>query len=125
MSIYVNGLLAGCLLIGVGLGHGFGRMLGVEADIGGVGFAMLLLLVLSGWFQRRGWWKPPTEAGIHFWGSMYIPIVVAMAASQNVVAAWSGGLVAILAGALTVALGLVSVAWLGRCGRGSSAAEEG
>jgi malonate transporter MadL subunit len=99
-------------------------MLGVQADIGGVGFAMLLLLVISGWLQRKGWWKPPTEAGIHFWGSMYIPIVVAMAASQNVAAAWSGGMVAFLAGSLAVLLGFVSVAWLGRYGRGSSVAEE-
>ena len=38
---------------------------------------------------------------------MYIPIVVAMSSIQNVVAALSGGMVAILGGALAVVLGFL------------------
>ena len=37
--------------------------------------------------------------GVVFWSAMYIPIVVAMAAQQNVVAAVAGGRLALLAGA--------------------------
>ncbi|WP_417286128.1 malonate transporter subunit MadL, partial [Cobetia marina] len=50
-----------------------------------------------------------TSSGINFWNAMYIPIVVAMAASQNVVAAFSGGMVALVAGVLAVVLGLALV----------------
>jgi malonate transporter MadL subunit len=49
---------------------------------------------------------------------MYIPIVVAMAARQNVVAAVSGGWVAIAAGAAAVAAGLALVPLLARAGKG-------
>jgi malonate transporter MadL subunit len=49
---------------------------------------------------------------------MYIPIVVAMAARQNVVAAVSGGWVAIIAGAAAVAAGLALVPLLARAGKG-------
>ena len=41
--------------------------------------------------------QPPTERGILFWSSIYIPVVVAMAASQNVRGAITGGPVAISA----------------------------
>jgi malonate transporter MadL subunit len=44
-----------------------------------------------------------TEMGVGFWGAMYIPVVVAMAASQNVVAALRGGPVALLAAFASVA----------------------
>ena len=40
----------------------------------------------------------PTEQGVLFWSAMYIPIVVAMAATQNVVAALAGGPMAAIAG---------------------------
>jgi malonate transporter MadL subunit len=76
--------------------------MGIDSDIGGVGIAMLLLLASCHYLVRRGLMTPPTESGIVFWSAMYIPIVVAMAASQNVLGAVSSGLVAITAGALTV-----------------------
>lgn len=53
--------------------------------------------------------KGPEEAGIKFWASMYIPIVVAMSSIQNVVAALSGGMVAILGGTLAVVLGFLLI----------------
>ena len=44
----------------------------------------------------------PTRGGILFWSAVYIPIVVAMAAGQNVRAALSGGPAAIVAGVAAV-----------------------
>ena len=53
---------------------------------------------------------------------MYIPIVVAMAATQNVVAAVEGGPVVLVAGLATVGLCFACVALLGRIGRPRAAA---
>lgn len=104
MAIYGTALLSLCVLVGLSLGRWLGALCGLDADIGGVGIAMLLLIFGTDWLHRTGRMKPPTESGIVFWSSVYIPIVVAMAASQNVRAALSGGLVAILAGVLGVAV---------------------
>jgi malonate transporter MadL subunit len=67
--------------------------------------------------------KPPTEAGIAFWGSIYIPIVVAMAASQNVLAALQGGAVALLAGTLTVGVSFALVGFFVKAGNSNSPAK--
>ncbi len=117
MTIYGTALLSICLLVGVSAGTVLGKLAGVEADIGGVGIAMLLLILSTDWLQRTGRMRPPTESGVAFWGSIYIPIVVAMAASQNVLAAVKGGAVAVAAGIAVVvdSFGLVGV--LARCGR--------
>jgi malonate transporter MadL subunit len=111
MPIYGTALLALCLLTGLGFGRWLGVFLGVEADIGGVGMAMLLLILGSSELERRGLMKPPTQTGIAFWGQMYVPIVVAMAANQNVRAAVGGGIMAATAGLVGVALcfGLVGL----------------
>lgn len=103
MPIYGTALLSLCVLIGLSVGRWFAQLAGIDGDIGGVGIAMLLLIAGGDWLHRTGRMKPPTESGIVFWSSIYIPIVVAMAASQNVLAALSGGVVAILAGLLGVA----------------------
>jgi len=50
-----------------------------------------------------------TQSGVNFWSAMYIPIVVAMAAKQNVLAAISGGWMAITAGIVTVILSFLAV----------------
>ncbi|MBO5929720.1 MAG: malonate transporter subunit MadL, partial [Clostridia bacterium] len=42
------------------------------------------------------------EKGINFWKEMFIPIVIAMSASQNVFGAISGGILAIFAGIISV-----------------------
>lgn len=104
MTIYGTALLSASVLLGLGLGRWIGTLCGLDADIGGVGIAMLLLIFGTEWLQRSGRMKPPTESGIVFWSSVYIPVVVAMAATQNVLAALSGGLVAVAAGALGVAV---------------------
>ena len=60
-----------------------------------------------------------TEQGVLFWSAIYIPVVVAMAAKQNVIAAVKGGPAAILAGVGAVALGFLLVPLLSRVGGGA------
>lgn len=109
MIIYGVSLLAGCYLVGNFIGDVLGSLVGVKANIGGVGFAMLLLILISTWAINKGYMKAPEEQGIKFWSAMYIPIVVAMSSIQNVAAALSGGLVAILGGLVAVAVGFLCI----------------
>lgn len=103
MTIYGTAALSLCLLAGLWLGKLLGRLAGLDIDVGGVGLAMLLLVFVTDWMRRRALLPPAAEHGIRYWGSLYIPIVVAMAASQNVHAAVQGGAVPLAAGALGVA----------------------
>lgn len=114
MVIYGVALLAGCMLAGLLAGDALGLLLGVGSNVGGVGIAMLLLIFVGGYLMDRGKMPATTESGIQFWNAMYIPIVVAMAASQNVVAAFDGGLIALLAGLLSVVAGFALVPLFGR-----------
>jgi malonate transporter MadL subunit len=98
MKIYGVAILAGCFLIGHLLGDFLGRLLHMNGNLGGVGFAMLFLILLNDYFKKKQVLKPETESGMLFWSSMYIPVVVAMSATQNVKAALSGGWVAVLVG---------------------------
>ncbi|MGI9261314.1 MAG: malonate transporter subunit MadL [Woeseiaceae bacterium] len=103
MVIYGVALLSFCMLVGVWAGDILGQLIGVQANVGGVGIAMLLLIVLSNMSHHKFTIGSATENGIHFWSAMYIPIVVAMAAKQNVIAAVSSGWLAIVAGVAAVA----------------------
>lgn len=47
MAIYGVALLAACYIVGIVLGDMFGAIVGVKANVGGVGFAMLFLILLS------------------------------------------------------------------------------
>ncbi len=116
--IYGVALLSFCMLAGVFVGDVLGELIGVQANVGGVGFAMLLLIVLSNLSSQRFKLKPMTENGIGFWSAMYIPIVVAMAARQNVIAALSSGWMAIIAGVAAVAAGFAMIPVLDRIGKG-------
>lgn len=116
MVIYGTALLAFCMLAGLVIGQLLGIALGVGKNVGGVGIAMLLLIVLSDWLRRRDRLPVPTQQGVLFWSSIYIPIVVAMAASQNVVKAASGGWLALVAGVTTVLACLALVPVLSRIG---------
>jgi malonate transporter MadL subunit len=98
MKIYGVAFLSACFLTGQILGELLGRLFHFEGNIGGVGFGMLLLIVLGDRVKRRGWMGDETESGIHFWNAMYIPVVVAMAATQNVKAAVAGGWLAVIVG---------------------------
>jgi len=116
LVIYGVALLAGCYLAGIFLGDLLGAVLGVQANVGGVGIAMLLLILLSDALTRRGQLKPHTREGVVFWSAVYIPVIVAMAARQNVVAALDGGLMALLAGALAVVASFLLVPLISRMG---------
>ncbi len=111
MIIYGTALLAVCHLLGIVLGDWLGAALGMKTNVGGVGIAMLLLISLRVYLHRSGHFKPASESGVHYWGALYIPVVVAMAMQQNVVAAMRGGPVAVLAaiGAVAVCMVFVSI----------------
>ena len=117
MVIYGVALLSFCMLVGVFLGDMLGEVMGVQANVGGVGIAMLLLLVLSNLGPAERKLSPFTEKGIGFWSAMYIPIVVAMAARQNVFSALSGGWMAIVAGVAAVSASFAMIPLLAHLGR--------
>lgn len=119
MKIYGVALLAGCFLAGKILGNLLGQLININSDIGGVGFAMFLLMVSSVVLRRKGWMAQESERGILFWSSIYIPIVVAMAATLNVKAAVSGGSVAMIAGVGVTVACLFLVPVISRIGRNS------
>lgn len=116
MIIYGVALLSACLLAGLYVGELLGQLLGVQANVGGVGIAMLLLVLASGSQRFKPLVTGASATGINFWSAMYIPIVVAMAASQNVVAAVDGGLLALLAGVGAVVVSFALVPVLSRFG---------
>ena len=116
MVIYGVSILAGCMLGGLFLGDLLGQLMGVQANVGGVGIAMLLMIFLSDRLRSAGKLKPLTEQGILFWSAIYIPVVVAMAAKQDVLAALKGGPAAILAGTGAVLVSFALVPVLSRVG---------
>ena len=117
MKIYGVALLAACFLAGKLLGNLLGMLINIDSDIGGVGFAMLLLIASSIYLRRKGWLVPETEKGVWFWSAMYIPIIVAMAATLNVKAAVSGGFVAVVAGIATTIACMMLVPVLSKIGK--------
>lgn len=114
MVIYGTALLAACHLTGILLGELLGKALGVKANVGGVGIAMLLLIASRLYLHKRGCLTPASENGVHLWGALYIPVVVAMAAQQNVVAALRGGPVALIAAVASVVLCGLAVSFINR-----------
>ncbi len=118
MVIYGVALLSFCMLTGVFVGDILGDLIGVQANVGGVGIAMLMLIFLSNFSSHKFKLNPITESGIGFWSAMYIPIVVAMAAKQNVIAALSSGWLAIVAGVAAVAASFAMIPVLARFGNG-------
>ncbi len=86
----------------------------MKANVGGVGIAMILLLAARLWLVRRNLLIPAVAFGVEFWGALYIPIVVAMAATQNVVAAVASGPLVAIAAVLTVLVCFASLALISR-----------
>ncbi|MBE0404719.1 malonate transporter subunit MadL [Halomonas citrativorans] len=121
MVIYGVALLAGCMLVGLWAGDVLGMLLGVNSNVGGVGIAMLMLIFLGGYLMDKGKMPSGTESGITFWNGMYIPIVVAMAASQDVAAAFDGGMIALLASLVAVGASFALVPALTRIGQPKAA----
>lgn len=117
MVVYGVALLAACMLAGLVVGDLLGILIGVKANVGGVGIAMLLLILFSDHLKRTLRMNALAEQGILFWSAMYIPIVVAMAAQQDVVAAVKGGPAALIAGVLAVVLSFALVPVIARIGQ--------
>ena len=97
-------LLSCSFILGMWTGELLGSWLGINANVGGVGFAMIFLLLTKEYFIRKGWWNGDLEFGMEFWNRLYIPIVIAMAASLNVKSAVSSGTLAIFGGLIPVLL---------------------
>ena len=85
MVVYGVALLSACMLAGLVVGDLLGLLIGVKANVGGVGIAMLLLILFSDHLKRTLRMNALAEQGILFWSAMYIPIVVAMAAGVPLV----------------------------------------
>ncbi|MCE7992364.1 MAG: malonate transporter subunit MadL [Roseivirga sp.] len=117
MKIYGVAILAGCYLAGQLIGSLLGVWLNIGGNVGGVGFAMVLLIITNERLRKKGLLDTKSEQGILFWSALYVPIVVAMSAIQNVKAALSGGWVAILAGLLVTATCFMLVPVLSRLGK--------
>jgi len=109
MVIYGIALLGICTLLGLFAGELLGSLFGIDANVGGIGIAMFLLMCCTSFFKGRFKIGDISEKGITFWSLIYIPIVVAMAAKQNVVGAIDGGFMALLAGLLVVAVSFIFV----------------
>ena len=114
MTIYGVAILAACYVTGQLFGEGLGKILGIDANVGGVGFAMLLLILLTNWMQKRQMLPIETERGVGFWSNMYIPVIVAMSATQNVRVAMSGGMLAVLVGIIPTAVAFAMIPLLSK-----------
>jgi malonate transporter MadL subunit len=123
MIVYGVAMLSVCLILGMLIGEALGVALNVEANVGGVGIAMLFLVFASNSEKFRTLTQGVAGTGINFWSAMYIPIVVAMAARQNVAAAVDGGLLALLAGVAAVLVSFALVPVLSKIGSASQATE--
>lgn len=114
MTISGVALLAICTLLGSLLGDWLGIALGVKANVGGVGIAMMLLIAARLWLFRRGWLSQGVMLGVGFWGALYIPIVIAMAAQQDVVSALRSGPVVVVAALGTLLVCFAAAALISR-----------
>jgi malonate transporter MadL subunit len=114
MVIYGVALLALSFLGGQVMGELLGEMLGIDANVGGVGFGMLILITLKTWVSNRGYFREGESQGIEFWNNMYVPIIVAMTATQNVKAAVSSGLLAVLVGIIPVVICFLGIPFIAK-----------
>ncbi len=122
MEIYGLGILGGCMYVGFFIGKLLAQALGLSGDVGGVGFAMILMIVVDTVLKKKG--KPLSEktaGGIKFMSGLYIPVVVAMSMNQNVYAAVTQGLVPIVSGILATVLSLLLIPFLSKLGKSDRA----
>jgi malonate transporter MadL subunit len=120
MLVYGVAVLAGCFITGQIIGEVLGRLLGIDANVGGVGFAMLILILVNQWMHKRKLFSAEMEKGILFWSNMYIPVIVAMAAIQNVKAAVSSGMIAILAGIIPTVICFMLIPVIAKLGKSNT-----
>jgi malonate transporter MadL subunit len=114
MVIYGVALLAFSFITGQLIGETLGEVLGIDANVGGVGFGMMILILLKSWLSKKGFFRDGEIQGIEFWNNMYVPIIVAMTATQDVKAAVSAGLLAVMAGTLPAALCFLTIPFISR-----------
>ena len=114
MMIYGVAILAVCFLAGKVIGEFLGKLLGIDANVGGVGFSMILLILVMQWMHKTNRLSAQLESGVVFWSNLYIPVIVAMSAVQNVKGALSSGMIAVLAGTIPTALCFFLIPWLSR-----------
>ena len=107
--IYGVALLAGCMFVGSFIGNLLGLWTGLGSDIGGVGFAMVLLLILTNSKKVNKILPENYTKGINFWKELFIPVIIAMSASQNVVSALDGGVLALVLGVGIVVIMLLLI----------------
>lgn len=115
--IYSLVTIALCMLLGKYIGTLLGSAVGIGADVGGVGFAILLMLFVTNCKKFTFTKRQDFIQGMNFWKKMYIPVVVAMAASQNVFRMLTSGMVAIVGGAAAVAFPFLLLYLLHKFGR--------
>ena len=91
------------MLLGSLMGSVFGDLIGAGTEIGSVGFSILLLTLVSN-SKLPFVQKPAFVQGVTFWKSMFIPAVIAMTATQDVIHMLSSSIVAIVAGVSAVSV---------------------
>ncbi|MBR2551649.1 MAG: malonate transporter subunit MadL [Erysipelotrichaceae bacterium] len=110
MGIYGLGIIGACMFAGCFLGNLLGAALGLNSDVGGVGFAMVFFILIQVYLAKTGKkLNPKTEGGIEFISALYIPVVVAMSMNQDVYSAVASGLVPIISGILAVIIPLLTI----------------
>ncbi|MFV5348375.1 malonate transporter subunit MadL [Acinetobacter soli] len=114
MIIYGTAILAICHLLGDYLGNTLGMLLGVKANVGGVAISMILLILTKELLAKKGYLPQVTQFGVLYWSGMYIPIVVAMSAGQNVVAALSGSVLGIIVSVASLVGTVLVIRYLNR-----------
>jgi malonate transporter MadL subunit len=77
----------------------------------------MLLIFARIYMQKKDMLPKLSELGVEYWGAMYIPVVVAMAAQQDMVSALRGGPVALLSAIGAVAACAVVIAAINRTER--------
>ena len=120
-------MLSLCYFAGLFVGEVMGRCVGLNANVGGVGFAMLFLLLLCSYSEtvKNSLRNERLCSGLKFWQNMYIPVVIAMSASQDVVKAVRSGWLAILCGVTLTVLSLCLIPLVSRISSSKNIAEEG
>lgn len=105
MIIYGIALVSLCVIIGEFIGISIGYITGLNVDVGGIGIAMILLMLISNYFSSKGYkFHELTETGIKIWSLLYIPIFFAMISKLNVYLAFSSGIIPVLISVFVVLL---------------------
>lgn len=127
MVIYGVLLLAVCYFAGLFVGEVTGSLVGLNANVGGVGFAMLFLLLLCSYSEtvKTALNNERLCSGLKFWQNMYIPVVIAMSASQDVVKAVKSGWLAIACGITLTVLSLCLIPFVSRISFSKNKSREG